>query len=143
MGQAQVRIDAGKVCFAPASAETSRPGALDIQGVFVTNMSVSPVQEVWAVRIARSAGPFQLKPGGCIPYGQEFQGQFVVGPVELVRGTVYSVFLNSKLTDPYDSTRGFTAEFCLLEGPGQQPRVHQIQWDEKAGKWQRDICMGK
>lgn len=143
MGEAVVRMDSGKVCFAPAPGELGRPGASDIGAVFVTNVSAQPAKEAWAVQLVYDAGPFRIPRGGCLAYGQQLPALHQVGPAELEPGVIYSAFLKPRLTDRQDSTRGFTAEFCLLRNADQTLRVHQIQWDDKAGRWQREACAAR
>lgn len=140
MGEAVVRMDSDKVCFAPAPGELGRPGASDIDSVFVTDTSTRPVREVWAAQLVYEAGPFRIPQGGCLAYGQQLPTLYLVGPAELVPGVIYSAFLKPRLLDRRDSTRGFTAEFCLLRNADQTLRVHQIKWDPKAEKWQREAC---
>jgi hypothetical protein len=143
MGEAEVRMDRGQVCFSPTAAELRRPGAADLRAGVVTNMTAKPVSEVRAFKVAPEAMPISLADGACLPHGSNVQVSQQTGPVGLAPGNVYQVLLLPKLSDRSDPARGFTAEFCLFRSPDQALRVHQVRWDEKAGKWQRDVCFEK
>jgi hypothetical protein len=143
MGDAVVRMQNGRLCFAPADAELQRPGAVDVVGISVSDMTPPKATSVWHLQLPPKVAPLKLTPGGCFAYGAKVDGAVQSEPAQLKPATIYSVAIRSELKNPADSTRAFKAEFCLLVNQDQSTRVHQIQWDEKAGKWQRDVCFEK
>ena len=115
MGDAEVREVEGLPCFAPAAKELKRPGANNIVGIWVYDLSREPAEKVWAFGLYDSSTPIKLEAGECITYGMTFAEAERLEAAALAKDTVYSVLLNSRLTDPSDSTRGFSAKFCLRE----------------------------
>ncbi len=143
MGEAEVREVEGLPCFAPAAKELKRPGANNIVGIWVSDSSREPAEEVWAFGLYGSSAPIRLEAGACIPYGTTVAEAERLEPVALAKNTVYDVFLNSELTDPYDSTRGFAAKFCLREKSNDSDSdsgfaVIQIMPDSDA--WYSEKC---
>jgi hypothetical protein len=140
MGEAVVRMQNGQVCFAPADAELHRPGAVDVVGVSVSDLTPPKATSVWHLQLPPNLAPLRLAQGECLAYGAKVASAIQSEPAQLKPSTLYSVAIRSELRDSADPTRAFRAEFCLLVNPDQSLRVHQIRWDAKTGKWQRDAC---
>lgn len=143
MGDAEVREVGGLPCFAPAAKELKRPGANKIVGIWVYDLSREPAEEVWAFGLYGSSTPIKLEAGECITYGTAFAEAERLEPVALAKDTVYDVFLSSRLSDPYDSTLGFAAKFCLREKSNDSDSdsgfaVIQIMPDSDA--WYSEKC---
>ncbi len=139
MGEAEVRLSKGQVCFAPAPTELQRPGAMGITGVWVSDLSRQPVAEVWAAARDAEAKPVVLQGGDCLAYGAAPEKWTHTQAIPLARETVYSVSLMSDLKDPTDSTRAFEAKFCLradASGGG----VKLIQLRRGSAGWRKETC---
>ncbi len=143
MGDAEVREVGGLPCFAPAAKELKRSGANNIVGIWVSDISRDPVEEVWAFGLYDSSTPIKLETGECIPYGTTFAEAERLEPEALAKDTVYEVFLNSRLTDSSDSTRGFAAKFCLrakLNDSGSDNGYAVIQIMPDSDAWYSEKC---
>jgi hypothetical protein len=139
MGEAEVRLSEGQVCFAPAPVELQRPGATDIVGIWVSDLSRKPVVEVWVMARDPDAKPIALSTGDCIAYGATAEKWTRTQPVALAHDTVYAVSLTADLKDPTDSTRAFQAKFCLrAETPGGVLKLIQLR-PGTAG-WRKEVC---
>jgi len=139
MGEAEVRIVDGMACFAPSAEELKRVGASDIVGVSVNDLSRKPVSEVWTLQIYGKVSPISLGGDSCVSYGAIAEGAVRTAPVPLKTGTMYSVYLNSKLTDPYDSTRAFMAKFCIYKVNGAaETKLVQVKPGSTA--WRNETC---
>jgi hypothetical protein len=142
MGEAEVSLVNGQVCFAPAATELKRSGALDVVGVWVSDLSRQPMVEVWAAAREGNARPTVLKRGDCLTYGATPENWTRTQASPLARETVYSVSLMSDLKDPADSTRAFQAKFCL-SAQASGGAVKLIQLRPGTTGWRQEICQDR
>ena len=144
MGSATVQNDSdGQPCIGIESTEATRLGQPRVQAisVYVSGGEAKEPTLIWSFMKEPKAPGLSLKVDQCIPYGKTPVGMLsLVPPVPLTTGVVYLVSVNARLSDSSDPTRGYQGEFCLISDLPRPPRVHQILWDAKASKWQRDAC---
>ena len=131
MGEAEVRQEAGLPCFTVTAREVQRAGgALELHGVFVSDLSVSPVARVWAFTLTPPGRTQPISPDTCVPYGQTPAGSEAMGPQILLPDRVYSVFLSAAPASGRDSTMGYKAKFCLVVQPDGSFKVLQLRGEK-------------
>ncbi len=143
MGDVEVREVEGLPCFAPAAKELKRPGANNVVGIWVSDLSRETAEEVWAFGLYDSSAPIKLETGECITYGTNFAEAERLEPEALAKNTVYEVFVNSRLTDSSYSTCGFAAKFCLrtkLNDSGSDNGYAVIQIMPDSDAWYSEKC---
>lgn len=144
MGSATVQNDSdGQPCIGIESTAATKLGHPRVQAinVYVSGGEAKEPILIWSFMKEPKAVGLSLKADQCIPYGKTPVNMLsLVEPAPLTTGVVYLVSVNARLNDPSDSTRSYQGEFCLIPDLPRAPRVHQILWDAKAGKWQRDVC---
>lgn len=115
IGEAEVQQQNGVPCFAVSSEEVRRAGAPALSALFVSDLSVKPVAEVWSFSLTPSGRTQPIRPEQCIRYAQTPANSEVGQTTKLVAGRVYEVFLNAQSTSSTDPTRGYMAKFCLID----------------------------
>lgn len=138
MGDAAVREQGGKPCFAPADRELER-SEIEWVGLYVSDLSQRPAKQGWAVRLSPPGRKVRVVPGTCIEYGQVIPESEGTEPPALNTDHVYEVFINGRTRDPYDSTRGYIAKFCWLKDANGKRRLLQLLPGTPG--WREDTCL--
>ena len=135
IGQAIVLQSGNLPCFSIENTEKTRAGEANLKAIEVIGEQGN---KIWFAEFKKSS-PFT--PDQCIPYGQTTDIYPAKMPAEpLVPGQVYGVTLYAPMGKyPYEA-HGYTADFCLLERPGQEILEHQVQFDSKTSRWLREFC---
>jgi hypothetical protein len=141
MGKATVRQRGDLPCFAIASQEQTRGGAPLLQAIVVSDESAKPVADVWSTVLGSGQKKEPIDAQRCMVYGDSISGQkSAVAAPALVPGRTYGVFINARPADRTDPTFGFSARFCLTKDSSGRTAVNEVLWDEKALRWNDDIC---
>lgn len=135
LGEAEVRQEAGVPCFTIAAQEVRRAGGpLQLHAVFVSDLSVKPVAEVWAFTLTPPGRTQLISQDTCVPYGQTPVGSEATGPQNLLPDRVYSVFLSATPATGSDSTMGYKAKFCLVVQPDGSSKVLQLRGEKHGAR---------
>jgi hypothetical protein len=144
MGEVVVTQSGSEPCFGLENTAATRQGEHRLWSIAVYQRSGDKPQPVWVFTLAPQNQALFMAPPVCVLYGQApAQAAVSTAPIALETGIVYSVSVGARGTDASDPTRSYSGEFCLLRKAGQPSTVYQIQWDAKAEKWQRNICLEK
>lgn len=144
MGEVVVTQSGSQPCFGLENTAATRQGEHRLWSIAVYQRSGDKPQPVWVFTLAPQNQTLLMTPPVCVPYGKvPAQAVVSTAPAVLEPGLIYSVSVGARGTDASDPTRSYSGEFCLLRKTSQPTTVHQIQWDAKTEKWQRDICLEK
>ncbi len=137
-------VASGAPCFSIEDTSATRGGNPRLRALSVYAESGPDTGKIWSYLVQPDSQGVPIQRSSCSAYGQmPADAQVLQQPSELIPGILYSVEMNVKLDDPTNPTFMYVAEFCLILQPDRTIRVHQVRWDKAAGKWQRDICLGK
>jgi hypothetical protein len=144
MGEVVVTQSGSQPCFGLENTAATRQGQHRLWSIAVYQRSGDRPQPVWVFTVAPQNQAVLMVPPVCVPYGQApAQAAVSIAPIALETGVIYSVSVGARGTDASDPTLSYSGEFCLVRKASQPSTVHQIQWDAKAEKWQRDVCLEK
>lgn len=142
MQDAVVGKKLGQPCFGLSFPRASQ---IDLAGVEVYERLVHGVRPVWQLTFADPAlGGAHLREAKCVAFGQIVSGaQILLAPEKLELGKRYEVDMQVYAkTPPSQETRAysFKASFCLRRRNGATD-VHQVQWLERAERWDWEACL--
>ena len=144
MGEVVVTQVGAQPCFGLENTAATRHGQHQLWSIAVYQRSGSDQRPVWAFTLPPLAQAPLLTPPACVPYGETpAKATVKAAAAALQPGVVYLVSMSARGANPHDLTISYSGEFCLVPAAEQRPSVHQVQWDNKAGKWQRDVCDAK
>jgi hypothetical protein len=127
-------------CFSVEDTVANRRNPPLLHAVGVSDVEQKPSKEVWGFSTSTTS-QLVLHPNSCIQYGQLPSGaELVTPPAKLDFGRVYDVFINASPRVPSNSIFIHNVKFCLIKGAAGTAKVHEIQWDEKQGRWRYDAC---
>ncbi|WP_343606821.1 hypothetical protein [Roseateles sp.] len=142
VGDAEVRLQEGQPCFTISAKEAARGPTIRLQAVMVSDVSVSPVAEVWSVLLDAQRLE-TMSSASCFAYGQAPDGASArPAPAPMLQpGRVYQVYLNIRSSDRSDPTRGYLAKFCLAADPADPSgprRLMPVLYGTRA--WDEGFC---
>jgi hypothetical protein len=146
MGTVIVQQSGDVPCFALEDTTATRRGNPKLGSITVsagTGESGPAPRRVWSFMVEPSSTGIPFPVGQCMPYGQTPAGvktRTLVQAEPLVAGVVYVVSISAELSDPNDSTQGYSSEFCMIKQDGGIVRVHQIKKDVSVRMQQRALC---
>jgi hypothetical protein len=137
-GEAEVRLQDGKPCFALTEKEASRGPAIKLQSMALYDLSVQPVAKIWVVMLDQASLP-PLSHERCFVYGEAPAGSTATAAAALQNGKVYEVFLNGRSSDASDPTHGYVSKFCLAgDASSGGWRVMPVEYGSRA--WTEGVC---
>lgn len=138
MGRVVVEERDGLPCFGIENTVATRMSDPELSWLHIETQGEGSRETVWSFSVPK---PIAFPPGQCLRYGEvpaEGVTHTVAQPLHV--GRRYLVTLRARGNDPTDPTFAYTAELCLVRDSTGQLGVHEIQWDEKAGIWDRAVC---
>jgi hypothetical protein len=140
MGLAQLTQVDEQPCFSIEDTMANRRNPPLLRGISVYDVGQKPVKRVWSFGIPQ-ASQSVLQSGACVQYGElPYGAEQTSPPVKLEFGNVYDVAVNARAENATNSIYLYRVKFCLIKDAAGRTKVHEIQWDDKQGRWRYDVC---